>query len=164
MVSSKRGEEKVLNLQPWWPWRFKEQVLSQSTDSLTNCNLFCNLGLLIISSLLQQKLLLRLAIATKIFVAISFQRYFIATKITVTIIYCNKYFVAINYINNIFCCNKVLLIIIKILYCNKLIATKIYCNKIFVAIVYCHNVAYCNKKFRCNKAIFLQCYQYLFKC
>ena len=72
MVSSKRGEEKVLNLQPWWPWRFKEQVLSQSTDSLTNCNLFCNLGLLIISSLLQQKLLLRLAIATKIFVAISF--------------------------------------------------------------------------------------------
>ena len=42
-------DRKGLKLQPW---RFKWQVLSQSTDSITKCNLFCNLGLQIINSLI----------------------------------------------------------------------------------------------------------------
>ena len=99
-------ERRGLELRPWWPWRFKEQVLSQSTDSLTNCNLFCNLGLQIINSLLQQKLLLQLAIATKRFDAIIFQRYFIATKLIVTVTYRNKNYCYSNLPQQKFCYNK----------------------------------------------------------
>ena len=62
---------------------------------------------------------------------------FIATKPpnailkSVTVTYCNKKFVATNCINNIFCCNKVFLIIIKILLLLKYFKKIVYCNEIF---------------------------------
>ena len=97
---------------------------------------------------------------------------FIRINHTVTIIYHNKNFVSTNCSNNIFCCNKLFLIIIKILYCNKTLLQQIFCcnsllpqtlsqqwetkkkNRCNRSLLQQFEVNY-NKKFHCNKVFFL---------